>query len=61
MTRDDRSFGNAVIIVVWALSRTVGLPIGPAPGVAESVPRPAVIASVAEAAIVVLSVSLALI
>lgn len=53
--------GNAAIIVVWALSRTVGLPIGPTPGIAESVSVPDVLASLAEGAIVVFSVALLLI
>lgn len=53
--------GNAVVIVVWALSRTVGLPIGPTPGIAESVSLPDVLASIAEAAIVALSLALTLI
>jgi hypothetical protein len=51
--------GNAIVIVVWALSRTVGLPIGPTPGVAESVSLPDVLATIAEAAIVALSLALA--
>jgi hypothetical protein len=53
--------GSALMVAVWALSRTVGLPIGPTPGVAESVSLPDVIASVAEVVVVVLSVALALI
>jgi hypothetical protein len=63
MTRNRRwlmaiALGNALIIVVWAVSRTVGLPIGPTPGVAESVSVPDVLATVAEVAIVTLSVAL---
>jgi hypothetical protein len=53
------ALGNALIIVVWAVSRTVGLPIGPTPGVAESVSVPDVLATVAEVAIVTLSAALA--
>ena len=64
MTRDRRvllaiAAGNAVVIVMWALSRTVGLPIGPTPGIAESVSLPDVLATIAEAAIVTLSIALA--
>lgn len=55
------ALGNALVIVVWALSRTVGLPIGPTPGIAESVSLPDVLASIAEAAIVMLSLALVLI
>ena len=29
--------GNAAVIALWAVTRTVGLPIGPEPGVAEAV------------------------
>jgi hypothetical protein len=66
MTQDRRVLvgiiaGNALVIVVWALSRTVGLPIGPTPGIAESVSLPDVLATVAEAAIVALSIALCLI
>lgn len=53
------ALGNGLIIVVWAISRTVGLPIGPTPGVAEGVSLPDVLASVGEGAIVALSVMLA--
>ncbi len=52
--------GNALVIAVWALSRTVGLPIGPTPGVAEGISLPDVLASAAEAAIVMLSIALLL-
>lgn len=55
------ALGNALVIVVWGMSRTVGLPIGPTPGVAESVSLPDVLAGLAEAAIVMLSLALALI
>jgi hypothetical protein len=55
------ALGNALVIVVWAVSRTVGLPIGPTPGVAESVSLPDVLATVAEVAIVTLSVALVVI
>jgi hypothetical protein len=63
-TRDRRvlltiAAGNALVIMVWALSRTVGLPIGPTPGIAESVSLPDVLATIAEAAIVALSSALA--
>ena len=65
MTRDRRllvgvAIGNALVIIVWALSRTVGLPIGPTPGIAESVSVPDVLASLAEAAIFTSSVALLL-
>lgn len=55
------ALGNALVIVVWAVSRTVGLPIGPTPGVAESASLPDVLATVAEVAIVTLSVALVII
>lgn len=42
---------NIGILVVWALSRTTGLPIGPTPWVPEDVSLPDVIASIAEVAI----------
>ena len=52
------AIGNAVIIAVWAASRTIGLPIGPTPGAPESVSLPDVLASVAEGSIVALSIVL---
>jgi hypothetical protein len=66
MTRDRRvllaiAAGNALVIVVWVLSRTAGLPIGPTPGIAESVSLPDVLATIAEAAVVALSIALTLI
>jgi hypothetical protein len=53
------AIGNAVIIAVWSVSRTTGLPIGPTPGAPESVSLPDVVASIAEGVVVVLSVVLA--
>jgi len=52
------AIGNALIIGVWALSRSTGLPIGPTPGAPESVSLPDVLASVAEGLVVVLSITL---
>lgn len=52
------AIGNALIIGVWALSRSTGLPIGPTPGAPESVSLPDVLASVAEGVVVVLSITL---
>ncbi len=65
VSRDRRlllavAVGNGLVIIVWALSRTVGLPIGPTPGIAESVSVPDVLASLAEAVIVINSVALLL-
>jgi hypothetical protein len=51
--------GNALIIVLWAVSRTAGLPVGPAPRVPEGVSLPDVLATIAEAAVVTLSAVLA--
>ncbi len=53
------ALGNAVIIVVWALSRTTGLPVGPTPGAPESVSLPDVLASMSEAVVVTLAAVLA--
>ena len=53
------ALGNALVIAVWAISRTSGLPIGPTPGVAEAISLPDVLASVGEAFVVVLSAGLA--
>lgn len=44
---------NAATIALWALSRTIGLPIGPSPGVPQSVGRPDVIATVFEELVVI--------
>ena len=43
---------NLVTVVLWAWSRSVGLPVGPEPGVAESIGAPDVIATVLEIALV---------
>jgi hypothetical protein len=45
--------GNAAVIVLWALTRTTGLPFGPAPGVAERIGWADTIASAYEGALVV--------
>jgi hypothetical protein len=43
LLRDDRRIAvagaavNAAVVVLWAVSRTVGLPFGPTPGVPESI------------------------
>jgi nitrogen fixation protein FixH len=44
---------NAVVVVVWVVSRTAGLPIGPERGTAETVGAIDVLATVLEALIVV--------
>lgn len=44
---------NAVVVLVWIWSRTAGLPIGPAPGIAEEVGAPDGIATSLEAVIIV--------
>jgi hypothetical protein len=43
---------NASIVVVWAVSRTLGLPFGPEPGVAETVGFPDVFATACEATLI---------
>lgn len=58
MLRDDRRVGiaavivNSVVIVVWVISRTVGLPFGPTPGVPEVVGLPDLLATSFELALV---------
>jgi hypothetical protein len=47
--------GNALVIALWAVSRTAGLPIGPTPGAPEGVSLPDVLATIAEAAVVTLA------
>lgn len=43
---------NAAVVVLWAVSRTVGLPLGPSPGVPEAVGFPDVTASLFEGVLV---------
>jgi hypothetical protein len=40
--------GNLVVVLVWAVSRIWGLPLGPAPGEAEAIGAPDVVATVLE-------------
>lgn len=47
------ALGNAAIIVLWIVSRTAGLPLGPDAGTAEAVGVPDVVATVLEALLVV--------
>jgi hypothetical protein len=47
---------SAAFIAVWVMSRTTGLPIGPQPGVAESVSLSDVVATVQEGLTIVLAV-----
>lgn len=49
---------NVAVLLVWALSRTTGLPLGPEAGSAEAVGFPDVGASVDELALIVLAESL---
>lgn len=44
--------GNAAVIVLWALTRTVGLPLGPEPGTAEALGRADVLAVLLEVVVV---------
>ncbi len=50
--------GNALLIALWAVSRTVGLPFGSSPRVAETVSPPDVLASTAELVVVMVAVAL---
>jgi hypothetical protein len=45
--------GNAAVVVLWLVTRTVGLPIGPEPGVAEGVGGADVLATALELYLVV--------
>jgi hypothetical protein len=47
------ALGNAAVLVLWAVTRTVGLPFGPAPGVAERVGGADVVAGLLELFVVV--------
>jgi hypothetical protein len=44
--------GNAAVLALWLVTRTVGLPFGPEPGVAEAVGGPDLFAGVVELYIV---------
>lgn len=46
--------GNAAIAALWLLSRTVGIPVGPAPWVAEPVSPPDALATLYEVGIAIL-------
>jgi hypothetical protein len=46
------AIGNAAVLVLWVVSRTTGLPIGPDAGVAEAVGPLDTLAGVLEAAVV---------
>jgi hypothetical protein len=50
------AIGNAIVIAVWAMSRTVGIPIGPEPWHPEAVGVIDVISKVFELVIIVVSV-----
>jgi hypothetical protein len=52
------AIGNALVIAVWVMSRTVGIPIGPEPWQPEAVGLVDVISKVFELVIVVVSVTL---
>ena len=49
--------GCAVVVLVWLLSRTTGLPLGPDPGVAEPVGLLDVVATLDELAVMALAVT----
>jgi hypothetical protein len=49
---------SAGVVVLWALSRTVGLPLGPAPGVAEAVGLPDLGATAFEVLLVAITMSM---
>jgi hypothetical protein len=49
---------NAAVVLIWVVSRTTGLPIGPGAGVPEPVGRPDVFSIVLEAIIVTASLAL---
>jgi len=46
--------GNAAVVLLWLLTRTVAIPLGPAAGTTEEIGALDLVASVAEASIVVL-------
>src|SRR6266508_2651530 len=52
------AIGNGLIVVLWVVTRTTGLPIGPEPWQAESVGAFDVVATVLELALVIGSVAL---
>ena len=52
--------GNTVVLTIWALSRTTGLPVGPAPGTPESVGLLDLACGAYEVAIVAGCISLAM-
>jgi hypothetical protein len=52
------AIGNGVVVVVWFVSRTAGLPIGPEPGVAEAASFIDVLSTVLEVVIVIGCVAL---
>jgi hypothetical protein len=54
------SLGNALIVVLWAGSRTTGVPLGPHPGVPEPVGYADVVTTVFELALVSVAVALLL-
>ena len=51
--------GNAAIVATWLVSRLVGLPLGPQPGVPEPIGLPDVTATVLEAGLVIVLVWIA--
>jgi hypothetical protein len=44
-------FGNLAVVVLWAVTRTVGLPVGPEPWAAEAAGRADVLCSLLEVAV----------
>jgi hypothetical protein len=52
--------GNGLVVAVWLVSRTVGLPVGPEPGVPETVGVPDALATAAELVVVLGSMLLLL-
>ena len=51
---------NAAVVVIWIVSRTTGLPIGPEPGIAESAAFLDVLSTILEIGIVVVTATLLL-
>jgi hypothetical protein len=51
--------GNGLVVVLWLVTRTVGLPVGPEPGVPEPVGAPDVLATACELVVVLGSMVLA--
>jgi hypothetical protein len=51
---------NALVVITWIVSRTVGVPVGPEAGEAESIGLPDALATSFEALLVAVAAALAL-